>query len=346
MFFFPLLLFSCLLIWLFFSSRALAVEASSSMPFGGEFALEDAAAIASAHAVQILSQEASREFTAMPVAAFASNIAGSPQAWAFAALGMYVCDQKIDTGTRPNRVTVTWCTGVEDAPAIAMTEWVQAEMRQPERLAWYGLVHERRILLLNEALLLGADVSAYLTRRPEDASPPQSPRLRQLARSLTALDLFTACLPLYEENGDGNGAWADPQAVIQAMQRAVLLDEHISLFWETLGDAYRQINRTQLALEALDRAVVLDPQSAKARYLRALVHLAPRTISLAEQDLDAAIRLAPDRAAYFEVRGGSINAPRGDYEAMCRDFRAACLLGVCRALESARMVGYCADEGR
>jgi serine/threonine protein kinase/tetratricopeptide (TPR) repeat protein len=93
-----------------------------------------------------------------------------------------------------------------------------------------------------------------------------------------------------------------------------------------LAQAYRQLHKTDLALEQLDRAVDLEPGLAHLYRLRARLHLERKEPALAVKDFDQAIRReAPDSPALVDnhVERGRLLLREGKHQGALADFDAA-----------------------
>ncbi|HCG03875.1 MAG TPA: hypothetical protein DEV75_01745 [Desulfovibrio sp.] len=128
--------------------------------------------------------------------------------------------------------------------------------------------------------------------------------------------------------------------MLRHMRRAVALDARNPLLWNALGEALLLLDRPQDAMEAQDRALKLSPGFARALHARAVCHLRLQMPALAVEDASAAIRLRPDVAAHWRVRGAAWQV-RGEPGPMCDDFYRACALGDCEGLRLARGRGQC-----
>lgn len=82
---------------------------------------------------------------------------------------------------------------------------------------------------------------------------------------------------------------------------------------------------------------------ARALYLRALALLRTGRPALAEEDLDGALLLAPDRGELWLARGAARQV-RERFGLMCDDYYRACALGRCDGLAAARGQGRCLPE--
>lgn len=137
------------------------------------------------------------------------------------------------------------------------------------------------------------------------------------------------------------GGWGlAPEAMLRHMRRAVSLDARNPLLWNALGETLLLLDRPQDAMEAQDRALKLWPGFARALHARAVCHLRLQMPALAVADASAAIRLRPEVAAHWRVRGAAWQV-RGEPGPMCDDFYRACALGDCEGLSLARGRGQC-----
>ncbi|MFZ5915503.1 MAG: O-antigen ligase family protein [Chloroflexota bacterium] len=108
---------------------------------------------------------------------------------------------------------------------------------------------------------------------------------------------------LYTQAGDLAAAWR----TLEALEHGeTLLDQlHIARaeVWLARGES-------DAALAELDAALAANPQAAWAYYDRAIIHLSRHRLTLAEQNIEAALYLAPEPA--FRTLQGQIAQARGD----------------------------------
>jgi len=243
----------------------------------------------------------------------------------------------------------------------AGAERVRAVLRDEALLELHEDVLRREAALTEEALDAAQATARHVARHGGEGESPFAQRLGALARSLEALELYRACLSGLPAGGDtadkgdtppqhaaadngigsGWGGWgAPPEAMLRHMRRAVALDARNPLLWNALGEALLLLDRPQDAMEAQDRALKLSPGFARALHARAVCHLRLQMPALAVEDASAAIRLRPDVAAHWRVRGAAWLV-RGEPGPMCDDFYRACALGDCEGLRLARGRGQC-----
>lgn len=256
-------------------------------------------------------------------------------------------------------------------PSPAAAERVRAALRDEALLELHEEVLRREATLTEEALDAAQATARHVARHGGEDESPFAQRLGALARSLEALELYRACLsgipvgndapdksatdkndagkgdaapqssPADNGTGSGWGGWgAPPEAMLRHMRRAVALDARNPLLWNALGEALLLLDRPQDAMEAQDRALKLHPGFARALHARAVCHLRLQMPALAVEDASAAIRLRPDVAAHWRVRGAAWQV-RGEPGPMCDDFYRACALGDCEGLRLARGRGQC-----
>ena len=326
------------------------------MPFGGGISQEQATIVARAGAMVQACEAGAAVLLEEPLAYFAARSHERRVVFASAMLEMEECGLLADTQALPPTVRVTLCSRfstVSDVPekssdpanaetSGSLANRIKSILELPDLVDFYALVAERRQEIVVEALRLAKDAGAALAQHGVEAEVPQSSRIQHLARSLEALDLFVQCLPFF------NGTWAEPALVIRNMEQATRLADAMPMpmpmpmLWLALGEALLQSGRSQAALGALNRAVSLSPEWARARHSRGLVYLNLNNASLAEQDFNSALRLNAENPEYWQSRG-VLRLLLGEESSMCDDFRRACGLGRCAALESARTSGMCSE---
>ncbi len=330
--------------------RGWAFESTACVPFGGSVNMDSALVIATAAASAAVCRQGAEAIGTRPLAFFTARTPERRLALATALMEREECGRLAQEEGTPPRVSITMCgwlplpenalaakSNAEEAapaPSDLFERRVKEMLTVPGWLDFYETLAARRALLAGEALSLAEDVGAVVARRGAEAEAPQSPRLLRLARGLEALDLFERCLPLF------NGVWAAPEMVVRDMERATELDDGVPVFWTVLGEALFQTGRNRRSIEALDKAVELAPPAARPRHSRGIVYFDMNSVPLAEQDLNAALRLDPENPEYWRSRG-VLRARQGERAGMCGDFLNACRLGLCDAYDNALRNGRC-----
>jgi len=186
----------------------------------------------------------------------------------------------------------------------------------------------RRFVQLSAAMQGGGAPADALNRQYE-------PQFAVVANELHAITLLRDQLPDLQ-----NGVWQHPDAVSGAMRQALELAPDNPLLWYAKGTADYQLQRSQDALDALDRCIDMAPGFAQALHDRGTAYLRLHLTTLAIADYDAAIRLQPRNADFFRSRGSAYLVDE-DFVPMCRDFYTACSLGACENYHWATSRGHC-----
>lgn len=159
-------------------------------------------------------------------------------------------------------------------------------------------------------------------------------RTTHLADQLDALWMYVRILP------NLRSLWDNPAVVQKQMQRALNLAPRHPLLWCALGESQLQMDLPQKALDSLNTALKFAPDLARALYARGVAHLRLQQSALAENDLTAALNLQPQTVHWLRARG-AVRMVREEYGPMCEDFLAACALGDCDGLITARKRDLC-----
>lgn len=174
-----------------------------------------------------------------------------------------------------------------------------------------------------DALRLVRD--AAVLRREQGDDSPQAQRLETLLAHMDSLGTYLA------------GPFPPDAATLAAMRAA---DPGNPVYLLETAAAQLRASHPASALSTLKNLDEDTADSPQALYLRGLAELALRLPGLALRNLSAAVALAPEDPAFWEARAGAYNA-LGDAEAMCRDLRQSCTLGLCAGFEEARRKGFC-----
>lgn len=131
-----------------------------------------------------------------------------------------------------------------------------------------------------------------------------------------------ACLGLAHE---ANGSW---QAAVEALTKALALQEQSATLWFSMGQCLMRLGRQGDALQALDRALKLEPGFAAAWSTRGGLLREMHRFEEAATSFENAMRLGADAElhAYYlaSVRGAKppLTAPRKYVEALFDDYAA------------------------
>lgn len=100
------------------------------------------------------------------------------------------------------------------------------------------------------------------------------------------------------------------------------------------------LNKNELALEDINRAIAADTMDGKYYYNRGNIHKAMKNFTAAIDDYGRAIAYEPQFAEAF-VNRGDLLFLQNKKTAACQDLEEACKLGSCERLESFREMGRC-----
>ena len=140
----------------------------------------------------------------------------------------------------------------------------------------------------------------------DDCWPLEMEHRRRLAeRALESLDAIKA--PLGHKpyilflKGQCARTCGDYQKAVSCLQQSARLDpENIHTFL-ALGWCYKRINRTDLAIEAMETAIQIDNESAIAHYNLACYWALARQVQMAVLHLTHAFDLNPDYRDYVDA---------------------------------------------
>lgn len=224
-----------------------------------------------------------------------------------------------------------------EAPLHLVDSRLRETMQHPETWELYATVLQQ----MQDYVLQGTDlITRAATLRQEHGAHMDEVfmnRTTVLADTLDALWMYMQILPKLRT------VWDTPALVQQQMERALTLAPQVPLLWCALGEAQLQLDLPQKALDSLNNALQFDPNLARALYARGLAHLRLQQVALAENDLTVALTLQPHTAHWLRARG-AVRMVREEYGPMCEDFSAACALGDCDGLITARKRDLCQPE--
>lgn len=198
------------------------------------------------------------------------------------------------------------------------------------------LLQELRTLL-PEALLLTRKASALRLDRGARGEAVVMERLHFLSDHIVALMAYVPMLDEY------NTVWEHPTRQLPQMEKLHEKAPYSPIIATALGELYMQNDRPLAALEALNKAMRLNP-GHRVLSLRGMAQWWLGRPALAEEDMNRAIALYPEQVDYWLIRG-SIRRDREDYSAMCGDYHQACVMGQCDALAGANNLCEALNQG-
>ncbi len=127
---------------------------------------------------------------------------------------------------------------------------------------------------------------------------------------------------------------------IQDFNEAIRLKPDYANAYNNRGVAYLRLRDHQIAILDLNEALRLKPDYAEAYYNRGVVFAALGQYVKAVEDVNEYIRLKPSDAGAYLQRG-DYHLKQRNYELVCRDYRIACSMGLCKKLDWAIEKKFC-----
>lgn len=220
------------------------------------------------------------------------------------------------------------------APSEIVDRRLRQTIQHPDTWDLYAAVLQQLQTLVQEGSELITRAAALRKDHGVHMDEAFMNRSTHIADQLDALWMYLQILP------DLRSLWETPTLVQKQMQHALTLAPQQPLLWCALGEAQLQLDLPQKALGSLNEALKFAPDLARALYARGVAHLRLQQSALAENDLTAALNLQPDTVHWLRARG-AVRMVREDYGPMCEDFLAACALGDCDGLITARKRDLC-----
>ena len=132
-----------------------------------------------------------------------------------------------------------------------------------------------------------------------------------------------------------SGKCTDPKKAIEYLDEAIKLQPNSAEAYNNRGNAYGDLKQNDRAIEDYNEAIRLKPKYAHAYYNRGLTYSDLKQYDRAIEDYSETIRLKPDETnAYFNR--GNAYLTQGNKEQGCSDAQKACELGNCKLLEAAK----------
>jgi tetratricopeptide (TPR) repeat protein len=191
-----------------------------------------------------------------------------------------------------------------------------AEFHDRQLIRAFRATGEFRLVFFDDVAMVflrsdavGDSILPYELLRPEDLSMSWLPR-RDEATLATALQEAERAT---RETPDSSRAWmilgslarraADLSRSVEALQRAIALDPTQKSYHNNLGIALLESGRAAEALDALDTAVRLDPWAFEAHYNSGLALVEMGSERAALRSFRRALRRDPDRAEAHVMLG-------------------------------------------
>lgn len=139
-----------------------------------------------------------------------------------------------------------------------------------------------------------------------------------------------------------SGKCTDPRKAIEYLDEAIKLKPDSAEAFNNRGNAYNDLGEYQRAIENYNEAIRLKPQHASAFYNRGFTYDDLGQHQRAIEDYNEAIRLKPGNIDAYYNRGNDYFI-QGNKELGCRDAQKACDLGGCQLLEKAKSRKLCSS---
>lgn len=306
-----------------------AFSASVSLPFGGQVRPETAELTARTLArLQVLHQ-AERTLAGLTVVRFGLDERH------LTALADDVLLSILTVSTDEAARTVTVRADIF-VPLAALPDAAQAALQRPDDLELQAEALGRAEALAGEAVELIRRAAAERERgQPDD---PFSSRLSYLESQLRATTRYMALLSRYGSD------WLPPEEAVDALRVILRRDPDNALINLGLAEALLRLDQPHEASRLASTALSLEPELARALYVRGLAQLRLRLSALAVADFTQALALRPDKPSWWRARGAAYLI-RHEYLQMCADLYQACTLGDCAGLAEVRGQELCIEDG-
>ena len=263
-----------------------------------------------------------------------------PDALARAVFSHEVVNRDFGAGKDKTEVRVAIrLIGVDDG----MREKVVEALRKKGLLELYSMavIRQRQLLgLYGEASagLLGRNVAA------RGKSWLAHGRLRLKVAKLARICDEMAALGIFLKQLDGfSDTFKQPEEAMRSLQNATELAPGNALILAGFGEACLFMDRAAPAREAVEKALVIAPDFARAHDLMGILLLRSQLPSLAASSFSRAVELSPANPDYL-IHRGSAYLVQEEADKACEDFLRACVLGNCAEYEWAVGSGLCVPQ--
>ena len=188
-----------------------------------------------------------------------------------------------------------------------------------------------------------ADLLVFIEKKLPDAlNPPAAATSAagiSIAKETGELQAIALCRQAMEALWFNRNEANIPE-LIRNMQKAAELDPENPVSLYLLAESRLRGGKSSFAIDALSKALKLDPGFSEALALRATTYLGLQLTTQALADFDLLIKKEESNPAYYLGRGSTWLIEK-DFTNMCADFKQACELGDCSAYTWAKKRNYC-----
>lgn len=235
-----------------------------------------------------------------------------------------------------------------------LREKVIPALREKGRMELVALAIPRQRQLLelydetSAGLLSQKAGTANKSRLAESKRRDKFAKLVSICNEMAALDIFLKQLD------DFSDTFKQPEEAMRSLQNATELAPDNALILAGFGEACLLMDRAVPARDAVEKALSLEPEFARAHDLKGILLLRSQLPSLAAASFSRAVELSPANPDYL-VHRGSAYLVQEEADKACEDFLRACVIGGCAEYEWAIGSGLCvprpedkpgADKGR
>ena len=139
------------------------------------------------------------------------------------------------------------------------------------------------------------------------------------SRGLTAVDWVDKALELWN---DSEGNYSNPMMVIEYFSKAILLEPDYAKAYGNRGNAYFNLGQYSRAIQDYDEGIRLKPDAAETYYNRGLAYCKLGQHQLAIKDFSDTIHLKPDFTWAYYDRGNAYDS-LGQHQLAIKDFSDA-----------------------
>lgn len=230
---------------------------------------------------------------------------------------------------------------IKEVRILAKVEFINPELnlalvealKKPDLMDRYGALNNIQAKALKDYDIIA---SALLER--DDPTGFSHKQLAKAVSALKAVEMVEEILLNYQ------GVWLAPEKEAKKLEEAMVQGPDNPLILGSLAELYIQQGKSHEARELVDKALELGPFYPFLHDIKGVILLRQHLPALAADAFTETIKLSPKNPMY-RMHRASAYLVQGDQDAMCKDFRTACVLGDCTGYQWAREGKRCFNDG-
>ena len=136
------------------------------------------------------------------------------------------------------------------------------------------------------------------------------------------------------------GKYTNPQQAVTLLNKALQQNPKNAVAYNNRGNAYRELNQLNKAMQDYNKAISLRPKFVKAYNNRGNIYYDQKNYQMAVRDYNQTLTLNPNYRLAYLNRGLAYHQLKKKNLA-CQDLQKACQMGACAGINWAKQQGIC-----